>query len=551
MFTNPLFLLFLLLISCSNADDKDIVLYKNLRGYTFQADSLVSFSALMTEKGKVIYIGQEKPLYAVQPTKTIDLNGKTVLPGLIDAHAHVFGLGYLGINVNLAGIDSKDSTLKKIAAFAKENPENQWIIGRGWNQTLWEENEFPTAQDLDKLNIDKPVFLDRVDGHAAWANSNALKLAGVSRETVDPDGGKIIRNKSGDPTGILVDNAINLVERYMPERTKLEHEKALSLALKEMASLGMTGVHDAGINVGAYEMYKDFADRNELTTRIYAMIGGAGVDFDLISEKGLLKNYADDRLYVQSVKLYQDGALGSRGAAMIHPYSDDPVNSGLLYYDQVELEKMMFKVASKGYQVNTHAIGDLANRTVLKAIKKTVDDLKLLDHRFRIEHAQIVHPDDIPLFKDYGVIASMQPTHATSDMNMAEERVGSDRILGAYAWRSFLNQGTVLAAGSDFPVEDANPFFGLYSAITRKDQQGNPVEGWYPEQKLSREEALKSFTIDAAWAGFMQDVTGSLEVGKWADFIVIDRNYFEIPESEIWQIQVLETWLGGEQVYKK
>lgn len=551
MFKNALFLLSLLLISCANADEKEIVLYKNLKGYTIQSDSLVAFSAMMIENGKVIYIGQEKPLYSVQPTKTVDLEGRTVLPGLIDAHAHVFGLGYLRINVNLAGIESKDSTLKKIAAFAQENPENQWIIGRGWNQTLWEENEFPTAQDLDKLNIDKPVFLDRVDGHAVWANSKALKLAGVSRETIDPDGGKIIRNKSGDPTGVLVDNAINLIEKYMPERTKLEQEKALHLALEEMASLGMTGVHDAGINLGAYQMYIDFADNNELTTRIYAMIGGAGVDFDLISEKGLLKNYADDKLFVQSVKLYQDGALGSRGAAMIHPYSDDPVNSGLLFYDQVELEKMMLKVASKGYQVNTHAIGDLANRTVLKAVKKTVEELDLLDHRFRIEHAQIVHPDDIPLFKEYGVIASMQPTHATSDMNMAEDRVGSDRILGAYAWRSFLNQGTILAAGSDFPVEDANPFFGLYSAVTRKDHQGNPVEGWYPEQKLSREEALKSFTIDAAWAGFMQDVTGSLEVGKWADFIVIDRNYFEIPESEIWQIQVLETWLGGEQVYKK
>jgi predicted amidohydrolase YtcJ len=551
MLKNILFLLTIVFISCSSAEEKEIVLYKNLNGYTIQSDSLVSFSAMMVENGKVIYIGEEKPLYAVQPTKMVDLDGKTVLPGLIDAHAHIFGLGYLRINVNLAGIETKDSTLKKIAAFAKENPESQWIFGRGWNQTLWEENAFPTAEDLNKLNIDKPIFLDRIDGHAAWANSKALKLAGISRETIDPDGGKIIRNKSGDPTGVLVDNAINLIEKYMPEKTKAENEKALRLALEEIARLGMTSVHDAGITLSSYNMYKEFADKNELSTRVYAMIGGAGVDFDLISEKGLLKNYAQDRLFVQSVKLYQDGALGSRGAAMIHPYSDDPVNSGLLFYDQVELEKMMFKVASKGYQVNTHAIGDRANRTVLKAIKKTVDELKLLDHRFRIEHAQIVHPKDIPLFKEYGVIASMQPTHATSDMNMAEDRVGSDRILGAYAWRSFLNQGTVLAGGSDFPVEDANPFFGLYSAVTRKDHQGKPVEGWYPEQKLSREEALKSFTIDAAWAGFMQDVTGSLEVGKWADFIVIDRNYFEIPDSEIWQIQVLETWLGGEQVYKK
>lgn len=543
--------LVLIISYCSKPIEKSITLFHNLKGYTIQNDSLVSFSAMITEKGKIVYIGDEKVLYPIEPTETIDLNGKTVIPGLIDAHGHVMGLGFTRMDVNLAGINSKDSTLKKVAAFAKEHPESQWITGRGWNQTLWEENAFPTAADLDQLNIDKPIYLKRIDGHAAWTNTKAMRLATVSKETPEPDGGKIIRDKMGNPTGVFIDKATTLVDKHIPERSDLENQKALELALEEMRSLGMTGIHDAGIDTKTYQLYLDFADHDKLTTRIYAMIGGVGTDFDQISSKGPLKNYANDKLFVQSVKLYQDGALGSRGAAMIHPYSDDPVNVGLLFHNENELTDLMLKAAKKGYQINTHAIGDKANRTVINAIEKTVSELNLLDHRFRVEHAQIVDLDDIKRFKELQVIASMQPTHATSDMNMAENRIGHDRMKGAYAWRTFLEQGTILASGSDFPVEDANPFYGLYSAVTRKDHDGNPLDGWYPEQKLTREEALKSFTIDAAWAGFMQDVTGSLEVGKWADFIVLDRDYFTVHESEIWQIQVLQTWVASDKVFQK
>lgn len=504
---------------------------------------------MATERGKLIYVGNDSSKIPIKPTKTVDLGGKTVIPGLIDAHGHVMGLGFSQLDVNLAGIKSLDSTLSKLKEFVQKNPELNWITGRGWNQTLWKENQFPVAKDLDKIVGDKPVFLRRIDGHAGWANSEALKLAGISKETIDPDGGKIIRDKSGNPTGVFIDNAMYLIGSKIPDKTREESEKALLLSLKEMAEMGLTGVHDAGISASDYDLYKDFADDGKLTTRIYAMIGGSGRDFDVISAKGILKNYANDKLFVRSVKLYEDGALGSRGAAMIHPYSDDPANRGLLFHNEAELTEMMLKVASKGYQVNTHAIGDEANYVVLNAIEAVTKKLKLIDHRFRIEHAQIVQLSDIPRFKELNVIASMQPTHATSDKNMAEARVGAERIKGAYAWRKFLDQGTILAAGSDFPVEYSNPFFGLYSAVTRQDHEGNPVNGWYPEEKLTRVEALKAFTIDAAWAGFMQDVTGSLELGKWADFIVLDQDYFKTPESEIWKIKVEQTWLGAKKVY--
>lgn len=536
-----------LMISCGkkNVD----LIYTNVNGYTLQDDSLVTFNTLVVDNGKVLDIGDQVVLEKYSGEK-IDGQGKTMLPGLIDAHGHVMGLGFQELEVKLAGISTLDETLQTIKEYADENPDLEWILGRGWNQTLWEENEFPTAEDLDKVVSDRPVWLSRIDGHAGWGNSKALQLAGVSLETPDPQGGKIVRDNMGNPTGVFVDAAQGYVQQVVPPKTQKEFEMALEKAMDQLSSVGLTSVHDAGVSVRAWDLYKQFAVEGKLKTRIYAMIGGAGTTFDTLAADGPIHSFEHDLLSLRSVKLYSDGALGSRGAAMLEPYSDDPDNRGLLFVDQDEMNRMVDKVVSNGFQANIHAIGDRGNRQVLDALEYAQDKNEAYDLRNRVEHAQIVALEDIPRFEELDLIASMQPTHATSDMNMAEDRVGEERIKGGYAWQKFLHQGTVIAGGSDFPVEYSNPFFGLYSAVSRKDHDGNPKEGWYPEEAMSRVEAFRSFTVDAAYAGHQEEKLGSLEKGKWADFILIDRDYFEVPEIEIWQIEVLESWLAGEKVYE-
>src|SRR5699024_2947670 len=409
---------------------------------------------------------------------------------------------------------------------------------------------FPTAEELDGAVKERPVWLMRVDGHAGWANSKAMELAGITAETEDPEGGKIIRDEEGNPTGVFIDGATDLISSKISDPSKKEQMMAFRKALQQMRSHGLTGVHDAGIGAAYWQLYKHFADNDSLTTRIYAMIKGTGTTFDSLAQKGPVKSYDHDMLALRSVKLWADGALGSRGAAMLAPYSDDPDNKGLLLLNEEKLTAKILKAASSGFQTNVHAIGDRANRVVLNAFSNVKDSLGEQGLRNRIEHAQIVSPEDIPRFKEMNIIASMQPTHATSDMNMAEDRIGAKRMEGAYAWQTFLQQGTVVASGSDFPVEHVDPFFGLYSAVTRQDHHGNPEGGWYPEQRMSRAEALRSFTLSAAYAAHREEVLGSLEPGKWADFIIIDRDYFNVKSADIWQTEVLETWVGGQKVYE-
>jgi predicted amidohydrolase YtcJ len=528
------------------------LLVNNVNGYTLDSHGqLQHFQALLIDQGKVVATGDHAALSArAGNAKVIDGQGRTLLPGLIDAHGHVLELGYARNSVDLSGMQSLDDALAKVKAYAVAHPDAKWILGGGWNQEIWKLGRFPTAKELDAVVADRPVWLSRVDGHAGWANTAALKLAGVTKASKDPGGGRIERDASGNPSGVFVDAASDVIYAVVPAPSAQQKMAALDAALAEMASVGLTGVSDAGIDLANYKLYRQYADQHKLTARIYAMIRGTGDDFDAISKDGPLIGSGNDFLTVRSVKLFADGALGSRGAAMLKPYADDPHNSGLLFLKPDELTAMIGKALGKGYQVGVHAIGDHANREVLDSYAAAYQTHPHgIALRNRIEHAQIVSLQDIPRFVPLQLIASMQPTHATSDMNMAEDRVGHERIKGAYAWQRFLKQGTIVAAGSDFPVESANPFYGLYSAVTRKDHNGQPPGGWYPDQDMTLVQALRAFTLDAAYAEHAETTLGTLEPGKWADFILVDHDIFKDPASTLWNTRVLQTWVGGKQVF--
>ncbi len=519
----------------------------NVNGYTSSDTGMQSFTVLAFDSsGRILATGGNEVLARYPDATLLDGNAATLLPGLTDAHAHVSGLGILKANLDLIGSFSVANAVARIAEYAAEKPHVAWITGRGWNQVIWPVQEFPTASDIDAVVSTRPVWLRRVDGHAGWANSAALKIAGIDDDTPDPVGGKIIRDENGHATGVLIDNAMALVNSKLPATDKDSVREAISAAINALLAEGITGVHDAGINLMEAEVYLSMADNDQLDLRIYAMIGGAGEVLDAVAEP--IRKYGNDRLEIAAVKLYSDGALGSRGAAMIEPYSDDAENRGLPFWTQQELNDKVAKANAMGFQVGIHAIGDLGNRMALDAFEKAQGG-KPSPLRNRVEHAQIIALEDIPRFAELGVVASMQATHATSDKNMAVDRIGPERILGGYAWQRLLDSGAILANGSDFPVELSNPFHGLYASVTRRGRDGEPDGGWYKDQALSRSEALHSFTLGAAYAANQEDRLGSLEVGKWADFILIDRDYFEVPESEIDDIRVLQTWVGGELVF--
>ncbi len=537
----------ILLLAAVATARADMVLH-NIKGYTLTHTGLHEFSALaVSDDGRVAAIGDESLLEKHHDAIRIDGKGRTLLPGLTDAHAHVYGLGFLAVSLDLTGSPSLREALRQIAEYSASVPHSSWIQGRGWNQVLWPVREFPRAADIDRVVSDRPVWLRRIDGHAGWANSKAIEIAGIDDDTPDPIGGKIVRDGSGKATGILIDKAMALIAQHVPAPDKDDIREAYLEATAYLLSLGITGVHDAGISIREAEVYMSMADDGELGMRIHAMLSDAGENLDAMAKP--LRGYGNGKLDIAAVKLYADGALGSRGAALIEPYSDDVENRGLPFFTLDELTAFTQKANDMGFQVGIHAIGDLGNRMALDAFD-AVQGGKPSPLRNRIEHAQIIAPADLPRFAELGVIASMQPTHATSDMNMAEDRVGAERIKGGYAWRRLLESGAVIASGSDFPVELANPWHGLYAAVTRQSRGGVPEGGWYADQALTRAEALHSFTLAAAYAAHQDASRGSLEPGKWADFILIDRDYFDIPASEIDDIQVLETWVGGKRVFQ-
>jgi predicted amidohydrolase YtcJ len=537
--------------SASAGDPPAVTVIHNATIHT-AAENHPSASAMAYDSdGAIVALGDSATLLARHTdARHIDLAGKVVIPGLIDAHAHLMGLGMALMQVDLVGTGSKDEAIKRLKAFAASLPEDAWLLGRGWDQNDWPEKEFPDQGDLNQHFPDRPVWLRRIDGHAGWANSAAL--AAADRNLAgdwQPEGGRVVRDATGQATGVLVDRAMALVDEAVPEPGPEVLQEALRRALEKAASVGLTGVHEAGTSLQVMRLYRSFIDQGKMTLRIYAMADGDGAALQSLCDSGFVADPAG-WLSMRSVKLYADGALGSRGAALLAPYSDDRDNRGLLIQSAETLAHQVDVGMGCGLQVNVHAIGDRGNRVVLDAIEAARSKHPDNPGRHRVEHAQVVALDDLPRFRELGLIASMQPTHATSDMYWAEDRVGPNRIQGAYAWRRLINLAVPLALGSDFPVERPNPMLGFHAAVTRQDARGWPEGGWYADQRLTRIEALRGFTAWAAHAAFAENSVGTLAAGKRADFVVLSQDILSVAAEKLLSTRVLSTVVNGQPVYQ-
>ena len=524
----------------------------NARVYTAD-DARPLVEAFAVRGGRVVFTGSAREAKALTGanTRVVDAGGRTVIPGMVDGHAHFAGLAQKLRSVDLVGTKSLTEVIERVVERAKRTPKGSWIIGRGWDQNAWGNTAFPTHEALSAAAPDHPVILERVDGHAAYVNAAAMQLAGLTATTKDPSGGKIIRDAKGNPTGVLIDRASNLVESKVPPLSRDEMRAALKDAVARMHSLGLVGMHDAGASRENIDLFEAMAQQGDLNLRLYVMIGDDAKALEHYFQVGPRSALYDGQVWVRAVKLYADGAMGSRGAALLEPYSDDPNNNGLLLSAPAHIEDVAKRGLAAGFQINTHAIGDRGNRVVLDAYEKALNARPAADHRFRVEHAQILHQDDIPRFAQLGVIPSMQASHQTSDMYWIGKRLGPTRLYGAYAWQSLLQTGVVIPNGSDFPVEEVNPLISFHASIARQDARDWPAGGWYPEQRMSREDALRSMTLWPAYAGFQEQAMGSITPGKYADFVVLDQDIMRVPASLVLNTRVLETWVGGKRVFSR
>ena len=532
------------------------IVFKNGNIYTAN-DKAPRAQAIAVKGDRIVFVGSNEAAqkFVGSKTRVIDLKGNTVLPGFTDSHQHLSGVGQREMTLNLEGTTSLADLLAKVKARVDQTKPGEWVTGRGWIETHWEPPVFPTRWDLDKVSPNNPVILGRADGHGAVANSAALKLAGVDKGTPNPFGGEISKDKqSGEPNGMLLDAAQGLVRRKVPPTSAADAERAVVLGVKRDIELGWTQIQDAGGSYAEVDIFKKLYAAGTIKLRIYKAVYGPGPAATRLLNEGATIGAFENRLNVRTIKVVSDGALGSRGAALLGPYSDAPDTSGFLTVKAEELRPMLVDALRKGIQVETHAIGDRANRFILdeyEAAFKAVPpgQRKVAEPRWRVEHAQIVNPADIPRFAKLGVIPSMQPSHAIGDLFFAPSRLGSDRLAGAYAWESFIKSGVVVPGGSDAPVERGEPMIEFYAAVARKDQKGFSAEGWHPEEAVTREQALKMFTLWPAYAAFEEKLRGSIETGKLADLTILSADIMTIPELEILKTRCVMTVINGEVVW--
>jgi predicted amidohydrolase YtcJ len=513
--------------------------------------------AVAVTNGKIVYTGSRESVqkYIGRRTRVINVEGGLVLPGLVDAHAHMNSYSQALTSLNITGLDNYEALIQKVEKRVKTLKPGEWITGGRWDQNRWPVKEFPSNDALNEVSPNNPVYLKRVDGNAALVNLKALMIAGINKDTPNPVGGFIHRKDNGEPSGVILNRAMDIIEAKIPADSAEQYEAKLLTAIERAASFGLTGWHEAGVVPWEISIYNKLVQQKKLKLRCYAMLG----DERNPEYKGDLHTYfsenrqEDDGSYmfsVRSVKLFFDGALGSRGAAFYHPYADDRLNTGLLRISPEYIEKVARAALGTGMQVCTHAIGIRGNRLCLEAYEKALKDQPKKDHRFRVEHAQFVESQDVQKFIELDILPCMQPTHCTSDMSFVEQRLGPERAKCGYVWRTFLDKRAIIPCGSDFPVESPNPILGIFAAITRTDTEGKPSGGWHPEQRMSIQEAIQGFTIWAAIASFREKVLGSIEVGKFADFTIIDRNILEASPMEILEAQVLYTIVNGRIIYQ-